>query len=128
VLMLSIINFGVGEFSSKLLVLLTLNCIQRDEKCRLDNAKEELESLKYHPLRKHKPVSGGENEHKVKRKKLKSCNDCESDDNFSIRLKSQNYLLPNMTLFISQLLVRSIGLFFKFFFENSTFYVFSYFC
>jgi hypothetical protein len=76
-------------------VLLTLNCIQRNEKCRLDNAKEELESLKYHPLRKHKPVGGGGNEHKVKRKKLKSCNDCESDDNFSICLKSQNYLLPN---------------------------------
>ncbi|AES80993.2 F-box protein SKIP24 [Medicago truncatula] len=50
----------------------------------LDNAKEELESLKSHPLQNHKPVGGGENEHKVKQKKLKSCNDCESDDNFSI--------------------------------------------
>lgn len=54
--------------------ILGLEKSYRDEKCRLDNAKEELESLKYHPLRKHKPVGGGENEHKVKRMMLKSCN------------------------------------------------------
>lgn len=34
--------------------------------------------MKYHPLREHKPVSGGENEHKIKGKKLKICNGCEA--------------------------------------------------
>lgn len=48
----------------------------------LDNAKEELESLKSHPLQNHKPVGGGENEHKVKRKMLKSCNNCEYNSQF----------------------------------------------
>ncbi|CAI8613711.1 unnamed protein product [Vicia faba] len=46
----------------------------RDEKRRLDAAKKELESMKYHPLRENKPVSGGENEHISKQKKLRSCN------------------------------------------------------
>lgn len=50
---------------------------QKDEKRRLDTAKEELASMKYHPVQEHKPTSGGENEH-VKRKKLKICNSCES--------------------------------------------------
>ncbi|KAL2320540.1 hypothetical protein Fmac_029509 [Flemingia macrophylla] len=45
----------------------------KDEKRRLDAAKEELASMKYHPVREHKPSSGRENEH-VKRKKLKICN------------------------------------------------------
>ncbi|CAK8542930.1 unnamed protein product [Lathyrus sativus] len=46
----------------------------RDEKRRLDAAKKELESMKYHPLPENKPVSGGESERIVKQKKLKSCN------------------------------------------------------
>ncbi|CAL5193201.1 unnamed protein product [Lathyrus oleraceus] len=46
----------------------------RDEKRRLDAAKKELESMKYHPLQEKKRVSGGENERIVKQKKLKSCN------------------------------------------------------
>ncbi|XP_020218950.1 F-box protein SKIP24 [Cajanus cajan] len=45
----------------------------KDEKCRLDAAKEELASIKYHPVREHKGTSGRENEH-VKRKKLKISN------------------------------------------------------
>ncbi|XP_058750631.1 F-box protein SKIP24 [Vicia villosa] len=46
----------------------------RDEKRRLDVAKKELESMKYHPLRENKPVSREENERIGKQKKLKSCN------------------------------------------------------
>nr|XP_027188456.1 F-box protein SKIP24 isoform X2 [Cicer arietinum]XP_027188457.1 F-box protein SKIP24 isoform X2 [Cicer arietinum] len=46
----------------------------RDEKGRLDKAKEELVAMKYHPLREHEPESGRENEHNIKRKKLKSYN------------------------------------------------------
>lgn len=51
---------------------------QKDEKHRLNIAKEELESMKYHPLQEHKPVSGRENEHNVTRKKSKSCISCEA--------------------------------------------------
>lgn len=59
-------------------MLLIRNCTQRDEKRRLDAAKKELESMKYHPLQEKKRVSGGQNERIVKQKKLKSCNSCES--------------------------------------------------
>lgn len=45
----------------------------KDEKCRLDTAKDELASMKYHPVQEPKPTSGRENEH-IKRKKLKLCN------------------------------------------------------
>ncbi|TKY62823.1 F-box protein SKIP24 [Spatholobus suberectus] len=48
----------------------------KDEKRRLDTAKEELASMKYHPVREHKSTSGRGNEH-VKRKKLKICSSCE---------------------------------------------------
>ena len=37
---------------------------QKDLKCRLDTAKEELASIKYHPVREHN--------------KMKICNSCES--------------------------------------------------
>ncbi|KAG4912786.1 hypothetical protein AAZX31_19G106900 [Glycine max] len=53
--------------------ILGLEKSYKDEKRRLDTAKEELASMKYHPVQEHKPTSGGENEH-VKRKKLKICN------------------------------------------------------
>ncbi|XP_027352309.1 F-box protein SKIP24 [Abrus precatorius] len=46
----------------------------KDEKRRLKIAKEELASMNYHPVQQHTPLSGGENEHNVKRKKLKICN------------------------------------------------------
>jgi hypothetical protein len=45
----------------------------KDEKRRLDTAKEELVSMKYHPLRDYMLINGGENESKIKRKKLKIC-------------------------------------------------------
>ncbi|GAU24031.1 hypothetical protein TSUD_328350 [Trifolium subterraneum] len=45
--------------------ILWLEKSHRDEKRRLDTAKEELEYMKYHPLRK--------NGHSIKRKKLKIC-------------------------------------------------------
>ncbi|XP_022718789.1 F-box protein SKIP24 isoform X2 [Durio zibethinus] len=47
----------------------------RDEKRRLDTAKEELLSLKYHPLRDYKLTSNEGSENKKKRKKLKTCMD-----------------------------------------------------
>jgi len=50
---------------------------QKDEKRRLDTAKEELASMKYHPMEEHKTISQGDNKH-VKRKQLKICNSCES--------------------------------------------------
>ncbi|CAL0323370.1 unnamed protein product [Lupinus luteus] len=43
----------------------------KDEKRRLDTAKEELLSMTYHPITEHKPMNKGETEHTVKRKKLK---------------------------------------------------------
>ncbi|KAK7336333.1 hypothetical protein VNO77_16870 [Canavalia gladiata] len=56
----------------------------KDEKHRLDAAKEELASMMYHPVREHKPVSGGENEHDIKQKELKT-----------IAVLSQVYALTN---------------------------------
>jgi len=50
---------------------------QKDEKRRLDTAKEELASMKYHPIGEHKTISQEDHKH-VKRKKLKLCNSCES--------------------------------------------------
>jgi hypothetical protein len=93
--MLSITDFEVGEVLSKFFVLLIHNCTQRDEMRRLHTAKEELESMKYHPLRK--------NEHNVKRKKLKSCHSCESNVNSSIFSKKSIIVayLHSMTLFLS---------------------------
>ncbi|KAJ7971984.1 F-box protein skip24-like [Quillaja saponaria] len=44
-----------------------------NEKQRLDTAKEELESMKYHPLRYHMSMDSGENECNIKCKKLKRC-------------------------------------------------------
>ncbi|KDP39627.1 hypothetical protein JCGZ_02647 [Jatropha curcas] len=49
------------------------NKAYRDEERRLETAKEELASMKYHPLRDCRPMSGGDNEHNKKRKKLKRC-------------------------------------------------------
>lgn len=47
---------------------------QKDEKRRLDTAKEELVSMKYHPLRDYTMVmNGGDKECNIKRKKLKRC-------------------------------------------------------
>lgn len=61
------------------LLLLIQNCTQRGEKRRLDTAKEELVSMKYHPLQERKRVSGRESEHNIKGKKLKSSNStCET--------------------------------------------------
>nr|AFK35084.1 unknown [Lotus japonicus] len=54
--------------------IMGLEKYHKDEKRRLNIAKEELESMKYHPLQEHEPVSGRENEHNVTRKKSKSCN------------------------------------------------------
>ncbi|EOY10428.1 F-box family protein, putative isoform 2 [Theobroma cacao] len=45
----------------------------RDENRRLDVAKEELQSMKYHPLRDYKLTSNESHENKMKRKKLKTC-------------------------------------------------------
>ncbi|XVF42674.1 hypothetical protein PTKIN_Ptkin01aG0383600 [Pterospermum kingtungense] len=47
----------------------------RDEKRRLDAAKEELKSLMYHPLQDYKPTSNESHENRKKRKKLKTCID-----------------------------------------------------
>ncbi|XVF30693.1 hypothetical protein REPUB_Repub16aG0080000 [Reevesia pubescens] len=49
----------------------------RDEKRRLDTAKEELQSLKYHPLRDYKLTSNEDHENKKKRKKLKIGINCK---------------------------------------------------
>ena len=59
-------------------MLLKTTLYQKVEKQRLDIAKEELESLHYHPVRERKSVSGGENECCVRPKKLKRCNSCEA--------------------------------------------------
>ncbi|XWS64933.1 hypothetical protein CRYUN_Cryun05aG0046900 [Craigia yunnanensis] len=45
----------------------------RDEKRRLDTAKEELNSVKYHPLRDYKLTSNESHENQKKGKKLKTC-------------------------------------------------------
>ncbi|OMP05362.1 F-box protein SKIP24 [Corchorus olitorius] len=49
----------------------------RDEKRRLDTAKEELQSMKYHPLRDYKLTSNEGHENKIKRKKLKTHISCK---------------------------------------------------
>ncbi|XP_021667903.2 F-box protein SKIP24 [Hevea brasiliensis] len=49
------------------------NKAHRDEKRRLENAKEELASMKYHPLQDYRLTSSGDNECNKKRKKLKRC-------------------------------------------------------
>ncbi|KOM38634.1 hypothetical protein LR48_Vigan03g201600 [Vigna angularis] len=54
-----------------------LELFYKDEKRRLDTAKEELASMKYHPMEERKTISQRDNKH-VKRKKLKICNSCES--------------------------------------------------
>lgn len=55
--------------------------------------------MKYHPLREHMPVSGGENEHKIKRKKLKICNGCEALKLIpSIFVKSKKFGCLGMSL------------------------------
>ncbi|XP_027913600.1 F-box protein SKIP24 isoform X2 [Vigna unguiculata] len=50
-----------------------LELFYKDEKRRLDTAKEELASMKYHPMEEHKTISQVDRKH-VKRKKLKICN------------------------------------------------------
>ncbi len=57
---------------------------QKDEKRRLDTAKEELVSMKYHPLRDYTLINGGENESKIKRKKLKICHKGEDLNSSSL--------------------------------------------
>jgi hypothetical protein len=42
---------------------------QKDEKLRLDMAKQQLVSLNYHPLRDYTGVSGGDHQSNIKRKK-----------------------------------------------------------
>lgn len=49
--------------------IMNLKKSHRDEKHRLDTAKEELLSLNYHPVREHKSESGGENSYYIKAKK-----------------------------------------------------------
>ncbi|KAL6272183.1 hypothetical protein ACE6H2_022875 [Prunus campanulata] len=44
-----------------------------DEKRRLALVEEELQSMRYHPLRDLKPINGVEVEFNIKRKKLKKC-------------------------------------------------------
>ncbi|ONH94475.1 hypothetical protein PRUPE_7G018500 [Prunus persica] len=44
-----------------------------DEKRRLALVEEELQSMRYHPLRDQKPINSGEVEFNIKRKKLKKC-------------------------------------------------------
>lgn len=48
-------------------------CYQKDEKQRLSLAEEELQSIRYHPLRDHKPLGSGNAECNIKSKKLKRC-------------------------------------------------------
>ncbi|XP_028766839.1 F-box protein SKIP24-like isoform X3 [Neltuma alba] len=57
--------------------IMNLKKSHKDEKHRLDTAKEELSSLNYHPVREHKSESGGENSYYIKPKKLKRCHSCE---------------------------------------------------
>ncbi|KAI4348518.1 hypothetical protein L6164_009232 [Bauhinia variegata] len=45
----------------------------KDEKHRLDTAKEELVSMRYHPVRERTSASAGENEYNVKSKRMKRC-------------------------------------------------------
>ncbi|KAH1194446.1 F-box protein SKIP24 [Glycine max] len=71
---------------------------QKDEKRRLDTAKEELASMKYHPVQEHKPTSGGENEH-VKRKKLKICNSCESLTRIPPNMKTLHWMMSRQMNF-----------------------------
>ncbi|KAE8713301.1 F-box protein SKIP24 [Hibiscus syriacus] len=52
--------------------LQVFNKAYRDEKRRLDTAKEELKSMKYHPLRDYTPISNESHENGRKKKKLKS--------------------------------------------------------
>ncbi|KOM38633.1 hypothetical protein LR48_Vigan03g201500 [Vigna angularis] len=54
-----------------------LELFYKDEKRRLDTAKEELTSMKYHPMEQHKTISQRDSKH-VKRKKMKIGNSCES--------------------------------------------------
>ncbi|XVE90259.1 hypothetical protein DITRI_Ditri20bG0064600 [Diplodiscus trichospermus] len=49
----------------------------RDEKQRLDTAKEGLKSMKYHPLRDYNLTSNESHENQKKRKKLKTCINCK---------------------------------------------------
>ncbi|XP_010519359.1 PREDICTED: F-box protein SKIP24 [Tarenaya hassleriana] len=55
--------------------IIGLNKSLKKVKRRLDTAKEELESMKYHPLRDYKSTPSGDQERMVKRKKLKTCID-----------------------------------------------------
>ncbi|KAK4282065.1 hypothetical protein QN277_013485 [Acacia crassicarpa] len=57
--------------------IMNLKKSHKDEKRRLDTAKEELLSLTYHPVPGHKSESGGENSSNVKAKKLKRCRSWE---------------------------------------------------
>ncbi|KAA8519027.1 hypothetical protein F0562_016199 [Nyssa sinensis] len=50
----------------------------RDEKRRLDAAKEQLASIEYHPLRDFNLTSSGVDECGIKRKKLKKCINCKA--------------------------------------------------
>lgn len=59
---------------------------QKDEKRRLDTAKEELTSMKYHPVREQKSACAGENKAIFKAKKLKRSNSCDCE---SLKLKTK---------------------------------------
>ncbi|XP_071724021.1 F-box protein SKIP24-like [Rutidosis leptorrhynchoides] len=63
-----------------------------EEKRRLKTAKEDLASLKYHPLQDHKIRSGQENESKVKRKKFKRRPNCKASNSF-FQIFSNNVFL-----------------------------------
>lgn len=66
---------------------------QRDERRRLDAAKEQLESIKYHPLRDYTPTSGRVDERGIKRKKLRKEHiNCEALISFFVSVRHVSYV------------------------------------
>ncbi|TXG66451.1 hypothetical protein EZV62_007726 [Acer yangbiense] len=64
----------------------------REQKQRLDKAKEELRNMKYHPLREYKLTGSEEDECNRKRKKLKICINCKSLSSCSLHIKQYIHL------------------------------------
>ncbi|KAM1523775.1 hypothetical protein ACFX10_008444 [Malus domestica] len=63
---------GLEKAHVSLTMLLHLEPM-KDEKRRLALVEEELQSMRYHPLRNHEQIDCGDIEYNIKRKKLKRC-------------------------------------------------------
>ncbi|KAL1352306.1 hypothetical protein HN51_016299 [Arachis hypogaea] len=57
--------------------IIGLEMSYQEEKRRHATAKEELESINYHPVQEYNAVTATENGHIIKQKKLKRCNSCK---------------------------------------------------